>query len=131
MPLPTANLDNRSYQQFLEDMLRRIPIYAPEWSDHSPSDPGITLIELFAFLGEALLYRFNQIPQATQLAFLRLLDMPLKTALPARGFITVEPDGKQPVEVKQGTEARSGNTSFECQQAVMAYPLEVRGLIKA
>ena len=50
--------------------MRRIPVYTPEWTDHNASDPGITLIELFAFLGENLLFRFNQIPEATKLAFL-------------------------------------------------------------
>ncbi len=45
--------------------------------------PGITLLELFAFLGENLLYRFNQIPDATELAFLRLLDVPLRPPTPA------------------------------------------------
>jgi len=43
--------------------VRRIPVYSPEWTDHNASDPGITLIELFAFLGENLLFRFNQIPK--------------------------------------------------------------------
>ena len=48
------------------ELVRRIPVYTPEWTDHNASDPGITLIELFAFLGENLLFRFNQIPEATQ-----------------------------------------------------------------
>ena len=65
MPLPSPILDDRSYQQLRDELIRRIPVYAPEWTDRNPSDPGITLIELFAFLGENLLYRFNQIPDAT------------------------------------------------------------------
>ena len=68
MPLPTPILDNRSWQELRDDLVRRIPVYNPEWTDHNASDPGITLIELFAFLGENLLFRFNQIPEATRLA---------------------------------------------------------------
>src|SRR2546421_1439648 len=84
MPLPVPILDDRSYQQLRDELVRRIPAYTPEWTDHNASDPGITLIELFAFLGENLLFRFNQIPESTQLAFLRLLQIPLRPASPAR-----------------------------------------------
>ena len=84
MPLPTPILDDRSYQQLRDELVRRIPVYAPEWTDYNASDPGVTLIELFAFLGENLLYRFNQVPEATRLAFLRLLQIPLRPAVPVR-----------------------------------------------
>src|SRR5256714_5633051 len=96
MPLPVPILYDRSYQQLRDELVRRIPAYTPEWTDHNASDPGITLIELFAFLGENLLFRFNQIPESTQLAFLRLLQIPLRPASPARSLLamtTEEPAG--------------------------------------
>src|SRR2546430_15673240 len=96
MPIPSPILDDRSYQQLRDELVRRIPVYTPEWTDHNASDPGITLIELFAFLGENLLFRFNQIPESTQLAFLRLLQIPLRPASPARSLLamtTEEPAG--------------------------------------
>ncbi len=69
MALRTPILDDRSYAQLRDELVARIPVYVPEWTDHHPSDPGVTLLELFAFLGENLLFRFNQIPDATRLAF--------------------------------------------------------------
>src|SRR6202012_3396493 len=87
MPLPQPILDDRSYQQLRDELVQRIPVYAPEWTDFNPSDPGITLIELFAFLGENLLFRFNQIPESTKLAFLRLLQIPMLPAVPAQGLV--------------------------------------------
>ena len=87
MTLRTPILDDRSYAQLRDELAARIPVYAPEWTDHQPSDPGITLIELFAFLGENLLYRFNQIPDATRLAFLDLLQIPLRPATAATGLV--------------------------------------------
>src|SRR6516225_6486371 len=90
MPLPNPIIDDRSYQQLRDELVRRIPVYTPEWTDHNASDPGITLLELFAFLGENLLYRFNQIPESTRLAFLKLLQIPLRAAVPARALIAVE-----------------------------------------
>jgi len=88
MPLPIPILDDRSYQQLRDELVQRIPVYNPEWTDHNPSDPGITLLELFAFLGENLLFRFNQIPESTRLAFLKLLQIPLRPASPARTLVT-------------------------------------------
>ena len=87
MPLPSPILDDRSYQQLRDELIRRIPVYAPEWTDRNASDPGITLIELFAFLGENLLYRFNQVPERTYLEFLRLLQIPLRPAQAAQALL--------------------------------------------
>ena len=66
MAIRTPLLDDRSYAQLRDELIARIPVYSPDWTDHQPSDPGITLLELFAYLGENLLYRFNQIPDATK-----------------------------------------------------------------
>src|SRR6266550_360482 len=89
MPIPSPILDDRSYQQLRDELIRRIPVYTPEWTDHNASDPGITLIELFAFLGENIFYRFNQIPETTRLAFLKLLQIPLRPASPASALVTL------------------------------------------
>lgn len=48
-------LDARDYAGLLEEVLARIPVYAPDWTDVNRSDAGLTLIELFTFLGEELL----------------------------------------------------------------------------
>src|SRR6478752_2710042 len=108
MPLPQPILDDRSFAQLRDELVRRIPVYAPEWTDHNASDPGITLIELFAFLGENLLYRFNQIPDNTRLAFLRLLQIPLRAPVPSRAMVALTTDkwDKPIVEVK--TQALAG-----------------------
>lgn len=126
MPLPAPILDDRSWQQLRDELVRRIPVYTPEWTDHNPSDPGITLLELFAFLGENLLFRFNQVPEATRLEFLRLLDVPLRPASPARGMLALTL--ARPIEalVPAGTEARAGSVPFETLDEVRAWPLSVR-----
>ena len=53
-----------------------IPAWAPEWTNYNPSDPGITLIELFAYLSEMLLYRLNRVGDANLLEFLKLINGP-------------------------------------------------------
>src|SRR2546425_3651019 len=128
MPIPNPILDDRSYQQLRDELVLRIPVYTPEWTDHNPSDPGITLIELFAFLGENLLFRFNQIPEATRLEFLRLLQIPLRPARPARtlvAFTGAEPLGAL---VQKGAEGAAGALPFETLTETVVWPVSCVGV---
>ena len=92
MPLTIPTLDNRRYQDLLNEALARIPVHNPEWTNFNESDPGVTLIELFAFLTENLLYRSNQIPERNRRKFLSLLGIPLQPAVPAHGLVTISND---------------------------------------
>jgi len=73
MTLPLPNLDDRSYADLVAEARSLIPIECPEWTDHNPSDTGIILIELLAWLTELTLYRVNQVTVASQVQFLNLL----------------------------------------------------------
>ena len=89
MPIQLPNLDDRSYRQLVDELLARVPVHTPEWTQFGEADPGVTLLELFAFLGENLLYRANQIPERNRLKFLQLLNLPLQPATPARALVTI------------------------------------------
>lgn len=78
MPITLPNLDDRRYEDLVEEARSLIPSYAPEWTDHNESDPGITLIEMFAYLSEMLIYRLNRVTDASRYAFLKLLDPGMK-----------------------------------------------------
>ena len=80
MPLNVPSLDRRDYADILRDALARIPVHNPEWTNFNDSDPGVTLIQLFAFMTESILYRANQIPERNRLKFLKLLGIPLQPA---------------------------------------------------
>jgi hypothetical protein len=75
VPLPIPNLDDRDFQQLVDEALARIAAQSPEWTDFSPSDPGRTLLELFAYLTETLLYRVNRIPEKAFVQFLELIGV--------------------------------------------------------
>ncbi len=130
MPLPRPILDDRSYAQIRDELVRRIQVHAPEWTDHNASDPGIALIELFAFLGENLLYRFNQIPETTRLEFLHLLKIPLRPATAARALIVATADKLAAPLIPQGSELRAGDQTFTLRGEVRALPLEARAVAK-
>src|SRR5215475_15288594 len=89
MPLQIPTLDDRRYQDLLDEALARIPVHNPEWTNFNASDPGVTLIQVFAFLTESLLYRAKLIPERNRFKFLQLLGVPLLPASPARGIITI------------------------------------------
>jgi hypothetical protein len=74
MSINLPNLDDRTYADLVEEALTLIPAYAPEWTNHNPSDPGITLIELFAYLTEMMIYRLNRVTDENKKASLQLLN---------------------------------------------------------
>lgn len=132
MALGKSILDDRSYEQLRDELVRRIPVYAPEWTDHNPADPGITLLELFAYLGENLLFRFNQIPESTYLELMNLLDLPLRPAVAARALLqlsTTEPAGV--LLPKEEVEAKAGPLSFELLSEVRVLPVTALAVAKA
>ncbi|GIE35161.1 hypothetical protein Ait01nite_082060 [Actinoplanes italicus] len=72
MPLPVPNLDDRTFDDLLAEVRALIPGALPGWTDHNPSDPGITLLELFAFLAEAAVYQVDRIPERSLRRFAAL-----------------------------------------------------------
>ncbi len=86
--LPKSDLDDRTFKDLVDECLLRIPRYCPEWTNHNPSDPGVTLIELFAWLTDQMLLRFNQVPRRNYVAFLELLGIQLQPPAPAHTALT-------------------------------------------
>ncbi|MBP6632573.1 MAG: putative baseplate assembly protein [Kofleriaceae bacterium] len=85
--IPPPKLDDRTYQDIVEEALRMIPRYAPEWTNHNPSDPGITLVELAAWMTDLLIYRLNQVPDKNYVAFLNLLGIKLRPPRSSRALL--------------------------------------------
>jgi hypothetical protein len=124
--LPVPILDTRSYQDLVDEALARIPVHNPEWTNFNRSDPGVTLVELFAFLTESLLYRANQIPERNRRAFLALLGVPLQPASPARGIVTLrnERGERRTMTLGRGLEVRAGTVPFRSGLGLDALPVE-------
>ena len=133
MPLPIATLDDRTYQDLLDEARARIPVHNPEWTNFNKSDPGITLLELFAFLTENLLYRCNQIPDRNRLKFLNLLGVPLQPAWSARGLVTITNDRGplQTITLNDAIEVRAGQVPFRTEQGLDILPIEAQVYYKS
>jgi hypothetical protein len=83
VPLPLPNLDTRRWSDLVDEGRALIPRFAPGWTDHNVHDPGVTLVELFAYVVESLLYRANRIPDRHRRKFLALLGYPPLPPTPA------------------------------------------------
>lgn len=88
MPLQPPRLDDRDFQSLFQEARNRIPRYLPEWTDWNDSDPGITLLQLQAWLAETILFRLNQLPDLNYVKFLQLLGVEQRPAQPARASLT-------------------------------------------
>jgi predicted phage baseplate assembly protein len=90
MPLEEflPRLDTRTFEELVREARLRIPRYTPEWTDFNESDPGITLVQLFAWLTEMTLYQMNRVPERNYIKFLQLLGMELRPAQPAIAHLT-------------------------------------------
>ncbi len=75
MSLPSPELDDRRFQDIVDEAKRLIPRYCPEWTNHNLSDPGVALIELFAWMTEMFLFRLNQVPDRYFTKFLELVGI--------------------------------------------------------
>ena len=124
------NLDDRTWQDLVDEMhvLRRR--YAPQWTDESPSDLGVTLVELFAWLAEGLVYRLNQVPEKNYIAFLQLLGITRDPATPARTFLTFSSrsgGGTVPAGTQAQTPAGDGLTPvvFETDTDLTVLPTDL------
>ena len=78
MSLPAPDLDNRPFQSIVDDVKLQIAQRCPEWTDHNVSDPGVTLLELFAWMMEMTLYRLNQVPERNYIKFLEMMGITLE-----------------------------------------------------
>lgn len=112
MALPIPKLDDRTFQDFVNEARRLIPRYCPEWTDHNLSDPGITLIELFAWMMEMMLYRLNRVPDKNFVTFLDLIGVQLLPPAAARVDLTFTLTAPQPeaVVIPAGTEVATVRT---------------------
>src|SRR5437870_1255186 len=135
MPITPPNLDDLLYQRTFDDLVRRIPVYAPDWTDHNDSDPGITLIQLFAYLAEQVGYRLNRVPEKTYVEFLRLVGVTLDPAKPAStrmAFALAKPEIAEGVLIPAGTRITAKapqSPVFETDAPLDVLPAQIAALV--
>lgn len=115
MALPAPNLDDRGFQQIVDEAKRLIPQYCPQWTNHNLSDPGVALIELFAWMSEMVLYRINQVPDRLYTSFLNMVGIDLFPPAVAEAQLTflLSAPVDEEVRVPIGTEVTTTTVGTE------------------
>src|SRR4051794_15053688 len=110
--LTAPNLDDRRFQDLVDDAKRLVQRRCPTWTDHNVSDPGVTLIEAFAQMTDQLIYRLNRVPDLHYVKFLELIGVELRPPAAARGEVTfwLSAPQPQPVLVRAETQVATPRT---------------------
>lgn len=134
MPLPKPSLDNRSFEQLVAEGRSQLPRLAPGWTDHNASDPGITLLELAAWMSEQAIYRLDRLPPEAARSFVRLMGVEPAPAPPARcvvGLANPGPGLALPARMQLCAAAAPGATSaplMETTEPVWVSPAQLVAL---
>jgi predicted phage baseplate assembly protein len=131
MALPVPNLDDRRFQDFVDDAKRLISQRCPAWTDHNVSDPGVTLVELFAFMADQLVYRLNRVPDRQYVTFLDLLGVQLFPPTASAAPLTFWLTAPQPtsVTIPIGTQAATIRT--ETEDAIVFQTTEALAIVRS
>ena len=112
--IPAPKLDDRTYADIVAEAMRLIPRYCPEWTNHNPTDPGVTILELTAWMTELILYRLNRVPEKNYLAFLDLIGVRLRSPQPSQALLTFDlVDGAERQSVREGTQIATPQAADE------------------
>ncbi|HYH79734.1 MAG TPA: hypothetical protein VEX86_08045 [Longimicrobium sp.] len=133
MPLIVPRIDDRDYTQILSEALARIPPHNPEWKNFNDADPGVTLLQLFAFMADSLLYRANLIPERNRLKFLELLGIALRPPAAATGVAAIanERGPLDAVTLPAGLQLFAGATGFVTENGLDVLPVEGKVFYRA
>src|SRR5262249_8179233 len=130
MPVPLPNLDDRRWADLVEEGRALIPFYGPKWTDHNYHCPGITFLELLAWITEMDIYQVNRVPESHVRKFLALVgsgSVPPQAARAVIG-ISLKPNGPpETLPVPLGFEFETGEQpdgkiGFRALQALTVVP---------
>jgi predicted phage baseplate assembly protein len=139
VPIESPNLDDLTFATMRDLLIRQIPTVAPEWTDYNSSDPGITLIQLFAYLAEQVTFRLNRVPDKNYVEFLKLIGVRLQPAAAAvtrLSFILSKPEAALGFLIPAGgqVQAASGGGAagppiFETDADLDVVPAQLAALV--
>jgi predicted phage baseplate assembly protein len=121
--VPLPNLDDRRWSDLVDEARTLIPVYASAWTDHNAHDPGITLLEMLAWIAETDIYRVNQIPDSHIRAFLALIGLQPLPPSPARAVVALSLKAAPAVALPATTQFDTPAGKFQSRQAASILPV--------
>ena len=131
MSLPKPDLDDRTFEQLVAEARKLIPRYSPEWTDHNQSNPGITLVELFAWLSEIALYRIDLVTDQHRLKYLKLLGIRPQPTQPANLDLTFSSAQRQTLKkgMQVSTEIAGTKVHFQLDDDINIVPATLEKIV--
>jgi hypothetical protein len=120
-------LQTQTYSQIISEALVRIPVHNPEYTNYqNNTDPGVTILQLFAFMLDNMSYLCNQIPDQNLLKFLSLLGIPMQPSQAATGMLTFSNTRGplQTVTLAPQLPVFAGSTGFVTSDGLNVLPVE-------
>ena len=133
MPIPITSLDDRKFADLVAEARLRLRQHIPEMQPLVEGDPVHALIDVLAWMTESVIYRANLIPERQRQAFLNLLQIPLRPAIPARGLVSVDPRANTvqlPPLLKKESALSAGDVQFHSESELQPMPLALAAMIK-
>lgn len=122
MSMQSPNLDDRTFADLMEAAKLRIQQHCPEWDDLSPGDPGIVLLEAFAFLTETMIFRINRVPEKAYIEFLKLIGVKLTPPSAAQVNLTFSISKPQAnaIEIPIKTRVTAGGNATDADAVIFS-----------
>jgi predicted phage baseplate assembly protein len=132
MPLPLPDLDDRRFDDLVDEARARLASHLPELTRSPPGDPVHAMVDLFAWMTETVIYRANLIPERQRLAFLNLLQLPLRPAVPASGLVCIDSPRRSDLPALLAPESllMAGDVGFTTAGELQPTPLVLSVLVK-
>lgn len=133
MPLPVPNLDDRRFDDLVAEARSRLATHLPELTQVAPGDPVHAFIDLFAWLTETIIYRANLIPERQRRVFLNLLQIPVRPAVAASGFVSIDASPTSvslPSFLPAGSQLRAGKVNLSTTSELQPTCLSLQVLVK-
>jgi predicted phage baseplate assembly protein len=129
MFVPLPNLDDRRWADLVDEGRSMIPVFAPTWTDHNVHDPGITLMEMFAWIAETDIYRVDRIPDSHIRTFLALIGAGQLPPTPAKSVVVFAlKQGQGAVNLPETALLDSANGKFQLRHGLTVQPVTIGGL---
>ena len=115
MELEKMSLDESSYESIYEDAEAQIQKAAPWWTHREASDPGVTLLEMWAVLADMQSFYLNQVQEAHYRKYLKLLGIRRQEGACACAWVSFE-GVKEDITLPRGTKLTADRTVFETEK---------------
>lgn len=136
MALPVPNLDDKTFDQLVEEARALIPRYAPQWTDHNLHDPGMTFLELFAWLAEMQIYGLDRVTDQHKRKFLKLVGVRPQPATPSKVEVKFQiPQNRDSILLRKDAQvaAKTLDTGedivFETDEEIWVLPIVLQKIV--